>query len=150
MATRRHSATPNLRVISEEILGDEMTTNSDTLPLTIPQSPNEADQARAAAVTVSKRMEPPATPTAPSTATTMTQADPILTASWHLCRALLVVLSGIAVAVAPRVILLLAVLSAAGLTVLAMQSPNQMTLSASAVFDVTVVIPLVALYWRRG
>lgn len=150
MATQRRSAQPNLRVISEEILGDETTTSSDTLPLAIPQSPNEADQARAAAATVSKRMEPPAIPTAPSIATTMTQADPILTASWHLCRALLVVLAGIAAAVAPRVILLLAVAASAGLTVLAMPTPSPMTLSASAVFDVTVVIPLVALYWRRG
>lgn len=149
MGTKRHLETrPNLRVISEETVGEM--TSSDTLPLMMPPTPNEAEQARAAAATVSKRMAPPATPTAPSTDTTRTPEDRTLTASWHLCRALLVVLAALAGVVAQRAILLLAVLASAVLTWRATQEPSLPTLSATAVFDLTVVVPLVWLYYKRG
>lgn len=152
MATRKSYAQPNLRVISEEVVDETATTatSSPTLPMTIPQSPSEQEMAARAAEMVSRNPVPRATPTGQSTATMTTQADPTLTASWHLCRATLAVLAAIGAVVAQRVILMLAVLAAAFLALEATRNPSLTTLSATAVFDVTVVMPLVWLYYQRG
>lgn len=152
MATKGRSEQPRLRVISEEIIGEETTAemSSPTLPMTMPESPSEQEMAALAAATVSRNPAPRATPTGPSTDTTLTRADPTLTASWHLCRATLAVLTAIAAVVAGRVILLLAVLASAILAWQATLNPSLTTLSATGVFDVTVVVPLVWLYYSRG
>jgi hypothetical protein len=59
-------------------------------------------------------------------------------------------MAAIGMMLAARFLLLMATLSAALLTYLAINQATVVPLIAAASFDVLVVMPLVALYWQRG
>lgn len=64
--------------------------------------------------------------------------------------ALLGVFAALAKLISARAILGLAVISAAGLGLLAAVQGTLPALAASGVFNLTVLVPLVALAWRKG
>ena len=63
---------------------------------------------------------------------------------------MIAVLQAIAMLLAARLLLLLAVLGAFSLALLAHWSPHPMSLWLNIAYDVLVVIPLGGLYWQRG
>lgn len=63
---------------------------------------------------------------------------------------MLAVMGAIGLLLATRLLLLLAVLGAFALAFLAHSTRDAMSLWLNVAYDVLVVIPLVALYWKRG
>lgn len=122
-------------------------TDNPTLKLPeMPQSPSEL--AHLATL--------PASPTgiaaagAPPMPTTPTPEALTLTASWHLFRSMLGVLTAISMILATRALLLMAVVGAAVLAWKGMENQTLMSLCESGVYDLAVVVPIVWLYLKRG
>lgn len=80
----------------------------------------------------------------PATASTSPPSAPVFLAQ------MLAVMTTIAMMLATRLLLLLAILAAFVLAYQSMMNPTIMTLAVSTVFDTLVVLPLAALYIWRG
>lgn len=128
-----------IRVVAERQVTE---TKQTTLPnLDIPPAPSERAELLAA------HAMPPISPPQPSSKETEAKN---LAASWHVFQATLGILVAISMILATRFLLLAGAAGAFALTVMVLQNPTWTALSVTALYDVTVVLPLVWLYLKKG
>jgi len=119
------------RLLDPELPGEEFPVSASTMPRS-PLPPDSADLPRLPLEELSRN--PPVLPNSRR----------------EYLEQMTATMAAIGTMLAARFLLLMATLSAAVLTFLAINQATVVPLIAAASFDVLVVMPLVALYWQRG
>lgn len=137
-----------IRVIREEPVQAPMRDPQQSFPL--PEIPPSPSVMAAAAFTVADSLQSRVlTPAAQLQATPITEAQRLNDLSRGF-QAMLGVTLTISMVLAVRLMLLVTILVAGALAWRTLGSPTWMDLSVSAAFNFGVVLPVVALYWKRG